>query len=316
VASGVNANGDVVGFSMVPDNSTSHATLWLAGTHALVDLNPAGAAYSEAVAINAAGDIVGSSMDVNYVTQPILWTGANHVATVLQTLGGKYGLAYGINGNGDIVGQSQNASGVMRPTLWSGPSHTPVDLGTPVAGAFGVAYGINASGDIAGYSATADGSSRHGTLWQVASVAGSPSTCKLSASSKSQDRSRSDNRSRSDERRRAEERERDRQWLGLSSSSSKPSTAAAPTAAASSPVVSSSTGARTVVDLGILAGANSQAASVNTAGKIVGYGENLNWESRAMFWQATPSVPVPPTGTPGRDHEGNHENRGQEEGDC
>jgi hypothetical protein len=76
---------------------------------------------------------------------------------------------------------------------------------------------------------------------------------------------------------------------------------------------SSSTSGRTIFDLGNAGGPNSRAMSVNATGKIVGFGDNP--ESRAMSWQA-PAAPVPPTGTPGRDHDGNHENHGQEEGDC
>ena len=318
-ASGVNLNGDVVGLSHVPDNSTMQATLWPAGTHAAEALSAPNSAYSQADAINLAGDIVGTSLDVNWTAQAILWTGPTHTPIVLQTLGGTQAHAFAINDKGDIVGTSLNSLNVWRPTLWAAPTHAPTDLGTPLVGSFGSAAGINAVGDVVGYAGVAGGS-KHATLWQMASasgVPGVPSTCKLSASSKSLERSRSDDRGRSEERRRAEERERDRQWLGLSSSSSARS-AAAPSTSAPSVVPSSSTGSRTMVDLGVLAGSNSQATSVNPAGKIVGYGDNTFTESRAMSWQATPSVPVtvPPTGTPGRDHEGNHENHGQEDGDC
>jgi hypothetical protein len=71
-----------------------------------------------------------------------------------------------------------------------------------------------------------------------------------------------------------------------------------------------------MLDLGVLAGANSQATTVNASGKIVGYGDNAATESRAMSWQAAASAPPPPTGTPGGDRDGNHQNRGQEDGDC
>jgi probable HAF family extracellular repeat protein len=274
---------------MVLDNSTSHAVLWPGANHITIDLGTLpGGHYSDAAAINLAGDVVGTSDDANWVGHATLWTGPGHVPVALATLGGTYGAAYGINDRGDIVGYSQSATGyVFHATLWPAPGHLPVDLGT-LGGTWGAAYGINAAGDIVGYSATSGDLARHATLWSSGAAAPAP-TCKSSLILRSQSSLRSE---RSDRRRVV---------------SSAPVSRALTTAA---------TTARVVVDLGTLPGGSwSQAASVNAYGQIVGLGENVNLESRAMFWKPTSVLP-PPVVVPPGNRDGNHENNGNEDGDC
>ncbi len=175
----------------------------------------------------------------------------------------------------------------LRPMLWKGPLHTAEDLGT-LGGTYGIAYGVNAAGEIVGYS----GNSlevKHATLWSAGSGAVA-STCKSSGAS----RSRSERSDRSDRRR---------------SSSARPtaSVAAAPS------------GARVAIDLGTNpTGTSSQGLKINASGLIVGFGDNAAWQDRAMSWKSLGGPPPPPpVGTPGNgQHQGNHQNEGEEEGDC
>ncbi len=292
-ATGVNSKGDAVGFGLVSDNSNTHGIRWLAGQKNGNELVPlAGGSYSQAFAINSAGDIVGVSDDASGVAQATIWAASNLSPSPLKGIGGAVsdGQALGINDNGDIVGYTRNSSRQMRPTLWKGPLHTAEDLGT-LGGTYGIAYGVNPSGEIVGYS----GNSldvKHATLWSAGSGA-VPSTCKSSGESRSRSE-RSERSDRSDRRR---------------GSSARPmaSVAAAPS------------GARVAMDLGTHpTGTTSQAFSINASGLIVGFGDNAAWQDRAMSWKSLGgSPPPPPVGTPGNgQHQGNHQNEGEEEGDC
>jgi uncharacterized membrane protein len=72
------------------------------------------------------------------------------------------------------------------------------------------------------------------------------------------------------------------------------------------------------VDLGTLpTGSSSEAKAINASGLIVGYGDNAGL-TRTMSWKWSSSVVVPPTPTPtpGHGQQGNHQNEGEEEGDC
>jgi probable HAF family extracellular repeat protein len=283
-ASGVNAAGDVVGNAMKTD-WMMHAVLWPATNRITIDLGTlTGGHYSEATAINTAGDIVGNSDDAAWTGHATLWKAPGHVPVALQTLGGTFSAAYGINDRGDIVGFIRDGTTFkFHATLWPAPGYVPVDLGT-LGGTYGAAYGINAAGDIVGYSGTALDAARHATLWSTgAAVAPPVSTCRSSLSL------------RSDRRR-------------LTSAPVAP-------AAVASALPSAST-ARVTVDLGTLPGGTwSQATSINALGQIVGVGQNATLSTRAMFWKPASLTP-PPTTLPPAGRDGNHQNNGEEDGDC
>jgi probable HAF family extracellular repeat protein len=97
-------------------------------------LNPYTAVYlghlggnrAYALAINAAGQVVGGSTLPNGQTRAFLWQ--NGAMKDLGTLGGDYSEASGINGAGHVVGVSRTTKGVNHAFLWK--NGVMRDLGT------------------------------------------------------------------------------------------------------------------------------------------------------------------------------------------
>jgi probable HAF family extracellular repeat protein len=160
----VNRTRQVVGVSLTIGASgglENHGFLWSQGT--MRDLGnlgfiPAGGrAYSQAIAINDAGKVVGEANRTDGQVHAFLWV--NGVMRDLGTLGGTQSSAAAINGAGQVAGFS---------TLAAAPGATPVthafrwqngvmkDLGT-LGGDYSRAFGINAVGEVVGESRTADG---------------------------------------------------------------------------------------------------------------------------------------------------------------
>ena len=113
---------------------------------------------SEALGINAAGQIVGTSSDTESQSRPFLWD--DGVMTNLGTLGGSRGTAHGISNTGLIVGESEDATHTMHAFVWE--SGTMTDLGP------GVAFAVNDQGQAVGCGyPTSPAPPCHAVLWHA-----------------------------------------------------------------------------------------------------------------------------------------------------
>ncbi|KQC38100.1 hypothetical protein [Frankia sp. ACN1ag] len=144
----INDRGDVVGWATNPAGNT-HAMLWQRDR--AIDLGPEDAALSEAVAINNAGQIVGSTFDpVTDAGHVLLWDPSHR--TDLGTFGGSFARPIALNDRGDIVVATSTASFRRHHgrTVQLGGSAEPVAL--------------NNRGQVVGAVLLPDGSS-HAALW-------------------------------------------------------------------------------------------------------------------------------------------------------
>src|SRR5205807_414663 len=106
-----------------------------------------------ALAINAAGQVVGVGGNASGFGHAFLWDAVNGMK-YLGTLGGKLSTAYGINAAGQVVGGAETASGVPHAFLWDAVNGMK-DLGT-LGGNSSAAYGINAAGQVVGEANTVE----------------------------------------------------------------------------------------------------------------------------------------------------------------
>lgn len=144
------------------------ASLFSGATHAALPsytftaLGTLGGTSSNASAINASGQVVGTAYTTGDATyHAVLWNGTT--ATDLGTLGGTYSAATGINASGQVVGWAQTGGSYQHAVLWNGTTAT--DLNTFSGGAYSAAFGINAFGQVAGYARSPSDASVHATLW-------------------------------------------------------------------------------------------------------------------------------------------------------
>jgi probable HAF family extracellular repeat protein len=160
-AEGINNLGQVVGFYQIPVTFTSHAFLWQAGVFR--DLTPGGH-YSDALAINDSGQVVGVSYPDNVEGRAFLWR--NGVMRDLGTLGWNGGglsepasVATSINAKGQVVGWSFTSAGDIRAFLWEAGRMRRL---AGLENIFGKAHGIENNGRIAG---EFGGSNTRGFRW-------------------------------------------------------------------------------------------------------------------------------------------------------
>lgn len=176
----LNDPGQVVGISFLMEGETlvRHATLWQGGT--VADLGTLAGGESEALGINANGQVVGLSFTNSNDIHAFLWTPDQPGATTgtmtdLGNLGGtetySAAEAQGINNSGQVVGHSVGADGSRHAFLWTpsqpgGTTGAMIDIGALEDGPTALAYAINDLGQVVGLSFTPGFALLHAFLWQ------------------------------------------------------------------------------------------------------------------------------------------------------
>jgi probable HAF family extracellular repeat protein len=152
-AADINNQGQAVGFSSLPGNSTFHAFYWDKRS-GMQDLGTLPGPYVDSIAvrINSTGQTVGFACDVTGINcRALLWN--NGVLTDLNTLTGGSSLllqfAFGINSSGEIVGGGLTSDGQFHAFL-----AIPEDRGLTEASDGGSSRPANGGGRHVGLPAT------------------------------------------------------------------------------------------------------------------------------------------------------------------
>jgi probable HAF family extracellular repeat protein len=142
VATGINAAGQVVGYSVVDAMGNTHAFVYSNGT--MTDLGTLGGGGSRGFGINDAGQVTGDSDGRAFLY-------SNGSMANLGTLGGPWSYGNAINAAGQITGYAATtAQGNQHAFRYSNGSMT--DLGTLAAGGESQGFAINAAGQVTGVS--------------------------------------------------------------------------------------------------------------------------------------------------------------------
>jgi probable HAF family extracellular repeat protein len=161
LAYGINASGQVVGWSYTAGNAARHAFLYDGTT--MHDLGTLGGSDSLAYGINASGQVVGTSNPTGTALyHAFLYDGTS--MRDLGTLGGGQSTSEGINTSGQVVGWSTTTAGFVPAHAFLYDGTTMKDLGT-LGGTNSYAGGINDSGQVAGESQPAGTASYHVFLY-------------------------------------------------------------------------------------------------------------------------------------------------------
>jgi probable HAF family extracellular repeat protein len=134
---------------------------WCPSSYNITDLGTFGGDYSNAHAINNAGQVAGSAYTAANVFHAFSYSGG--VKTDLGTLPGDVNSAAAdLNDSGQLVGVSYGTT--EHAVLWQSSTTPPIDLGN-LGGSNMEAVAINATGQVVGYGTTAAGAD-HAWLWQ------------------------------------------------------------------------------------------------------------------------------------------------------
>jgi probable HAF family extracellular repeat protein len=173
----INDPGDIAGHKIVPGGIIP--IIWKNGQ--AYELQPlAGQQFGEVYDINNSGQMVGESLNGNFVTPTTMRAtlfSLDRPATDLGTLGGAKASAAGINEDGDIVGVSDLANGQSHAFLYT--EGTMYDLGT-LGGTISNANAINNNNEIVGRSTLANGAIRaflykEGVMYDLGTLGGAAS---------------------------------------------------------------------------------------------------------------------------------------------
>lgn len=155
VNGGIENSGRVVG-TFWTDNYEEQRLVLYDPTTGMHDIGTLGGSYASVQAINASGQIVGTSMTDASGEIPTLHAFLYSSATMqdIDTSGGIDSSAYAINSSGQVVGRMFTTNGESRAFLYD--STGMHDLGT-LGGTNSAAYDINDSGQITGVADTTEG---------------------------------------------------------------------------------------------------------------------------------------------------------------
>ncbi|MNR93267.1 Autotransporter beta-domain protein [compost metagenome] len=116
-----------------------------------------GGSVSNALGVNAAGDVVVGYGDSSNGNRAFRWTQAGGMVDLGVLAGGTSSTASGVNAAGDVVVGSSYLSNGNRAFRWT-QAGGMVDLGVLAGGTRSVAYGVNGAGDVVvGSSGPSDG---------------------------------------------------------------------------------------------------------------------------------------------------------------
>jgi probable HAF family extracellular repeat protein len=154
-----------------------NATKTYAASYTVTDLGILGGTESSGSALNAGGQVAGSSYTTGdagqhaYVWKPTVSGGTSGAMTDLGTLGGTQSFGNSLNASGQVAGESFTTSDaathafLWKPTTAGGASGTMYNLGT-LGGTNSYAYDINATGEVTGASDRTGDSKTHTFLWK------------------------------------------------------------------------------------------------------------------------------------------------------
>ena len=167
-ATGINASGQVVGYSDDVNVGIPFAFITNPSTNAMINLGTLGGGTSQAFGINDSGQVTGyAGLASSGWGHAFITDATTEAMTDLGTLGGAQSWGYAINASGQVTGYSYITGGTG-----SGPNHAFItdatteamtDLGT-LGGTNSEGLAINTSGQVVGWSNTASGT-QHGFLY-------------------------------------------------------------------------------------------------------------------------------------------------------
>lgn len=163
-ATGINASGQVVGYSRVraDDITTSRAFIWHAST-GMKDIGTLGGIYAQAFGINDSGFVTGASQLASmsqelihaFIYQPELPGPGIPRMIDLGTLGGNESYGMAINANNHVVGYSTLLGGIDRVHAFLHDGTKMLDLGSldpsPAGNDESYGLGINILDQVVGY---------------------------------------------------------------------------------------------------------------------------------------------------------------------